>query len=221
MIKAIVFDFDGTILDTETPDYHCWRTLFENHGSELEHEVWCQVVGTTWDHFNPFDHLEKKIGRPVNREELRELHKQKFHELVTKQVPMPGVESVLATAQELGLKLAVASSSQRYWVEGHLDRLGLIHHFEVLMTADDVERVKPDPALYTQAVAALGVKPAEAIAFEDSLNGVKAAKAAGIYCIAIPNSVTHKMDFSQADHRVNSLSELDIQAILGGLTSSR
>ncbi len=218
MVKAIIFDFDGTILDTETPDFHCWQSVFEDHGSQLEHDVWCQVVGTTWDHFNPFDYLEEKIGRQVDREDIHKIHKQKFHELIAREVPMPGVESALATAQELGLRLAVATSSQRYWVEGHLDRLGLLQHFEVLMTADDVERVKPDPALYVQTLKALGVEAAEAVAFEDSVNGVKAAKAAGIYCIAIPNSVTHRMDFSHADHRVSSLSELDIKEILARLT---
>lgn len=220
MVKAIIFDFDGTILDTETPDFHCWQAMFEDHGSELERDIWCQVVGTTWDHFNPFDYLEQKIGRSVNRDDLHQLHREKFHELVAKQVPLPGVESVLATAQELGIKLAVASSSQRSWVEGHLDRLGLLQHFSVTKTADDVERVKPDPALYTEALKALDVVASEAIAFEDSVNGVKAAKAAGIYCIAIPNSVTQNLDFSHADHKVGSLSELDIRKILETLSAN-
>lgn len=214
MLKAIIFDFDGTILDTETPDFQCWQSIFSDHGSELEQEIWCQVVGTTWDHFNPFDYLEEKIGRRVNRDDLHKLHREKFHEMIVAQAPLPGVESALMSARELGLKLAVASSSPRYWVEGHLDRLGLLKHFEALKTADDVTDVKPDPALYTQALEALGVKSTEAIAFEDSVNGVKAAKAAGIYCIAIPNSVTQNLDFQHADCTMESFAECDIGNLL-------
>jgi len=214
MIKAIIFDFDGTILDTETPDFECWQAVFSEHGSELEREVWCQVVGTTWDHFNPFDYLETKIGRQIDRDSVQQLHRKKFHEMIATKVPLPGVESALATAQELGLRLAVASSSRLDWVDGHLRRLGLRDHFEVIRTADDVEKVKPDPALYLSALKGLGVNAHEAIAFEDSVNGVKAAKAAGIYCVAIPNSVTYHMDFQHADHRINSLTEFDIRRTL-------
>ena len=214
MIKAIIFDFDGTILDTETPEFHSWQAVFEDHGSELEHEMWCQVVGTNWDHFNPFDYLESKIGRTVDRSSVRSIHRKKCLEMVALQVPLPGVESALATAQELGLKLGVASSSPREWVEGHLERLNLLQHFSVVKTADDVESVKPDPALYTLALQALGVLASETIAFEDSVNGVKAAKSAGIYCVAIPNEVTKHMDFQHADHRFDSLSEFDIRDML-------
>lgn len=124
------------------PEFHSWQAVFEDHGSKLEHEMWCQVVGTNWDHFNPFDYLESKIGRPVDRDFVRSMHRKQCLEMVAKQVPLPGVESALATARELGLKLGVASSSPREWVEGHLDRLNLLRHFSVVKTADDVEKVK-------------------------------------------------------------------------------
>lgn len=215
MLKAIIFDFDGTILDTETPDFHCWQSTFQDHGVELEQEVWCQVVGTTWDTFNPFDYLEGKIGTSVNRDDLHRLHREKFHDMIATQVPLPGVEAVLAAAEELGLKLAVASSSRLDWVSGHLERLGLLKHFHVIKTADDVELVKPDPALYVQALQDLDVGAAEAVAFEDSVNGVKAAKAAGIYCVAIPNTVTRNLDFQHADKIFNSLEQCDIRQLQG------
>jgi HAD superfamily hydrolase (TIGR01509 family) len=127
---------------------------------------------------------------------------------------MPGVEAALAAAREIGVRLAVASSSQRYWVEGHLQRLGLLEHFEILKTADDVEKVKPDPALYLQTLEALGVAASETVAFEDSVNGVKAAKAAGIFCVAVPNAVTRNLDFQHADLQISSLLECDITNIL-------
>lgn len=213
MIKGIIFDFDGTILDTETPDFHCWQKLFKDHGGELAQEDWCKVVGTTWDVFNPFDHLESQIGRPVDRDELWQAQKKIFHEMVEKQSCLPGVESLLAAAKEAGLKLAVASSSGRPWVEGHLKRLGLLDYFPVLKTAENVAKVKPDPALYVEALKALELEPHEAVALEDSVNGVRAAKAAGIYCVAIPNSVTAALDFSAADAVWASMAEGDLERL--------
>lgn len=215
MIKGLVFDFDGTILDTETPDFECWKQLFSDHGCELAQEDWCKVVGTNWDVFNPFDHLESKIGRAVDRDVLFEEQKRIFRELVKQQAPLPGVEAMLASAREMGLMLAVASSSGREWVEGHLERLGLLEYFSVVKTAEDVEKVKPDPALYKKAVAALGIEPFEAIAFEDSLHGVKAAKAAGLYCFAVPNSVTANLDFSHADGVWTTLEGCNLNEVLG------
>ncbi len=214
MLKAMIFDFDGTILDTESADFHCWQSTFRDHGAYLEQEIWCQVVGSTWEHFNPFDYLEGQIGRTVDRDDLQRLHREKFHKMITAHVPLPGVEALLASAEEMGLKLAVASSSHLEWVGGHLERLGLLKHFSVVKTADDVERVKPDPALYLQALGALGVQATEAVAFEDSVHGVKAAKAAGIFTVAVPNSVTRNLDFSLADKVVGSLEECDVQGLL-------
>lgn len=210
MIKALIFDFDGTILDTETPDYHCWQAIYNDHGTELPLQIWCQVVGTTWDAFNPLDHLEELIGRPINRDQIRESHREQFHRHVSEARPMEGVENLLAAAREAGLRLAVASSSRLPWVQGHLDRLGLLHYFEVLKTADDVERVKPDPALYIAALQALQLSPEEAIALEDSVNGVKAARAAGLHTIAIPNSITSQLDFTHANVKLSSLLHLDL-----------
>lgn len=217
MIKAVIFDFDGTILDTETPDYTAWQSVFADHDCELEKEIWGQVIGTNWDVFNPFDYLEQKTGKQINRDELHLVHRNRFHEMIEKQVPLAGVESALATFKEMGLTMAVASSSSRQWVTGHLARLKLLEYFSAVKTADDVERIKPDRALYREALKELRVEPSEAIAFEDSVNGVKAAKAAGIYCIAVPNSVTSHMDFQQADHRVVSLMDFDIKKMLADL----
>lgn len=219
MIKGIIFDFDGTILDTETPDFHCWQKLFEDHGCELAQEDWCKVVGTTWDVFNPFDHLESQIGRSVDRDELWRAQKEIFHGLVEKQAPLPGVEAMLRAAKEAGLKLAVASSSGRPWVEGHLKRLGLLEYFPVLKTAEDVAKVKPDPALYVEALNALELEPHEAVALEDSVNGVLAAKAAGLYCVAIPNSVTAALDFSVADTVWQTLDGADLDRLVACRTA--
>jgi len=129
-------------------------------------------------------------------------------ELIEQQPPMPGVEALIAAAQHAGMGLAVASSSSRVWVEGNLNRLGLRQHFQAVRTADDVERVKPDPALYRLAAGSLGTQPDQTLAIEDSRTGMLAAQGAGLRCLVVPNSVTQFSDFSQADLRLASLADL-------------
>ena len=99
---------------------------------------------------------------------------------------MPGVLDYLRDAHRLGLKVGLASSSSCAWVEGHLVRLGLREYFDCVRARDDVSITKPDPALFLSAVETLGVQPCEAIAFEDSRNGLIAARRAGLHCVAVP-----------------------------------
>jgi putative hydrolase of the HAD superfamily len=131
--------------------------------------------------------------------------------------PLPGVVERLQEAASRGLPLAVASSSGRDWVEGHLGRLGLRDHFAQLRCKEDVPRVKPDPALYRAAAAALGVAPGEALAFEDSPNGTAAARAAGMACVAVPGPMTAGLDFAGAALRMASLAERSLDQILAAL----
>ncbi|ANC75855.1 hypothetical protein ABE65_003110 [Fictibacillus phosphorivorans] len=213
MIKALVFDFDGTILDTETQHYNAFQELYQEHGSDLPLEVWGECIGTHSD-FNPYEYLERQIDQKLDHEVLRAKKTERALALIAEQRELPGIIDYLEAAKELGLKVGLASSSSRKWVEEHLDRIGLKHHFEVIKTADDVERVKPDPALYLEAVKGLHVKPHEAIAFEDSVNGSMAAKRAGLYCVAIPNPVTKHMAFSDVDHQMGSLAELNLASLI-------
>ncbi|GGB66598.1 HAD family hydrolase [Fictibacillus barbaricus] len=213
MIKALVFDFDGTILDTETQHYHAFQELYREHGSDLPLEVWGECIGTHSD-FNPYEYLEKQIKKKLDHEELRAKKTERVLALISEQKPLPGIEDYLKAAKDLGLKVGLASSSSRKWVEEHLNRIGFLHHFEIIKTADDVENVKPDPALYLEAVKALGVKPHEAIAFEDSVNGSAAAKKAGLYCVAIPNPVTKHMKFNDVDHQMETMAELELAALI-------
>jgi HAD superfamily hydrolase (TIGR01509 family) len=213
LIKALVFDFDGTILDTETQHYKAFQEMFQGHGSELPLEVWGECIGTH-SGFNPYEYLEKQINKKLNHDELRAKKTERAIALIKKQKTLPGIENYLKVAEELGLMIGLASSSSREWVMEHLERIGLSHYFEVIITADDVEKVKPDPSLYIKAVKELGVKPEEAIAFEDSVNGSIAAKKAGLYCVAIPNPVTKHMQFEDVDHQVESIAELELAALI-------
>lgn len=214
-MKALIFDFDGLIVDTEGPDYISWQEVYRQHGEELPLEMWSKVIGGDSSlGFEPHDYLEELIGKPVNRETIWVNRRKSYLEQLEAQPVLPGVRTYLKEAQSLGLKLAVASSSPRSWVEGHLIRIGLNDFFDVICTSDDVEKVKPDPALFTLAAQKLAVNPHEAIVFEDSRNGMIAAKQAGMYVVVVPNPLTKNMDFDQADLILESLAELPLKELL-------
>ncbi len=214
MIKALVWDFDGLIVDTETPEYRCWCEIYRIHGYELPLSVWSPCVGSGREVFDPHRYLEMRIGRKLDREALRAERTRRYRELVEAQPVLPGVRTYLDDARRLGLRIGLASCSRRETLREHLSRLGLIACFDHMVCGDDVSRLKPDPALYLAALRALGIRAAEAIALEDSPNGVLAAKDAGIFCVAVPNPVTRSLAFPGADLRLASLDELPLQRLL-------
>ena len=213
MIKALVFDFDGLILDTELPIYSSWLEVYAAHGVELPFDRWVQIVGSTNVAFHPQKHLEESLGRPLPELVLQERIRRRT-ELVLAESIRPGITELIDAARARGVKLGVASSSTREWVGGHLDRLGLRPHFECLTCRDDVEHPKPWPDVYVAAVECLGVAPHEAVAIEDSPNGIRAAKAAGLFAVGVPNSVTAGLDLSAADLRTDSLALITLDHLL-------
>lgn len=214
-MRALVFDLDGLILDTESSDFVAWNQVYCELGLVLPRERWLSAIGTDSSGFHPLKHLGELLGPSLDVEALQRRRRVVRDELVEALVPLPGVVDTLASARRLGLRTGVASSSPRSWVEGHLQRLGLLGRFEALRCSDDVERVKPDPALYLAAVEALGVHACEAVAFEDSPHGVAAAKAAGLFCVAVPGPMTRGLDFGAADLVLDSMAELKVERILG------
>ena len=213
MIRAIVFDFDGLILDTEEPVYRSWLEVYRAHGEELPFERWVQIVGSTTTGFHPQHHLEERLGRPLPKEVL-DRRVGRRTEMILAQAVLPGVAQHLEAARQMGLKLGVASSSTREWVAGHLARLGIVDRFECMRCRDDVAHAKPEPDLYIAVLECLGVAAAEAIAIEDSPHGVAAAKRAGMRCVAIPNSITARLDLTHADIVLGSLAELTLRDLL-------
>ena len=211
-ITALIFDFDGTILDTETPEFESWCAEFTAHGTTLTLDWWSACIGTAGA--DPYDHLEASIGRSVDRAAIRARRRALHQALIEHQQPRLGVVHWITTARETGLSLAVASTSHRTWVHGHLDRIDLLASFDHLACGDEVERVKPAPDLYQLALRRLGVTSGQAIAIEDSPTGVAAAKAAGLFCIAVPNPLTAPLDLSAADMRLASLAELPLAEAL-------
>jgi HAD superfamily hydrolase (TIGR01509 family) len=214
MIRALIFDFDGTILDTELPEFQSWQEIYTAHGCELPFATWAIGIGTTNSEFDPYNFLETQYGQAIDREQIRLRYRERFAELIKLQTVLPGVENYLEEAKQLGLKIGLASSSSQEWVRGHLGRLDLEHYFDCLKCADDVKLTKPDPELYLAALTALEVEPEEALALEDSPNGITAAKRAGIFCIAIPNPMTGQLSLDHADLKLTSLAELSLQELI-------
>ncbi|TME94789.1 MAG: HAD family hydrolase [Chloroflexi bacterium] len=212
LIRAFVFDFDGLILDTEEPIYRSWLEVYQAHGEELPFERWIQTVGSSNAAFDPRGHLEERLGRPLDAEVLEQRIKRRA-ELILAQAVLPGVVELVTAARAAGLKVGVASSSSRDWVTGHLERLAILHQFDCVRCRDDVPAVKPAPDLYLSVLACLVVPADQAIAIEDSSNGVSAAKAAGMRCVAVPNPITSGLDLSHADLVLPSLTGISPQSL--------
>lgn len=213
MIKALIFDFDGLILDTEKADYLSWKETFEKYDVELPLSLWHSYIGTIG--FDVYKLLEEKVGRSLNREVVREFRKARDNEIIAGESILPGVEQYLAEAKEAHLRIGLASSSNHDWVDAHLQRLGLIDWFEVICCRDDVNnQAKPDPAVYQFAVKQLGVAPESTLALEDSPVGVAAAKGAGLRVTVIPNQMTKDLDLSQADFRLNSMADMPLAQLI-------
>lgn len=215
MIRALVFDFDGLIVETETPALVSWQEIFREYGQELTHERWEENVGRG-ERIDIVGLLEQLSGRSLDAKALTARRRARHVEMVEAQPILPGVLRCIADARDLGFRLAVASSSSRRWVAGHLERIGLARHFDAVRCRDDADVGvgKPDPAVYLAALRALGVQANEAIAFEDSPRGVQAARNANIFVVAIPNDVTRRMGDAGADLTLHSLADMTLAEIV-------
>ena len=209
---VLVFDFDGTIADTEMPLFVAWSELYAQHDVPLDLEWWQSIIGTD-DDVDPFAELEAALGRaldPALNDERRARRDALIHEAGLR----PGISRWLDDAERLGVPVGIASSSPPDWVEHHLSRLGLRDRFACLACADGVIPGKPDPTSYRHVVEQLGGSPALSVAVEDSPNGVRAAVAAGLYTIAVPHDLTRALDLSEADEIHDSLDDLSLELVL-------
>ncbi|HEX4690607.1 MAG TPA: HAD family phosphatase [Solirubrobacteraceae bacterium] len=212
-VRAILLDFDGTMLETESASYGSWRELLDEHGYELTPEAWSAAVGTIGG-VDPLELLEEHLGTDVDRDVLEDRAKRRHHQLLEQERLRPGIEQLVDEARDRGLHVAVVTSASERWVRGHLARLGLYDDIEVVAADGDADRAKPHPLLYREAAALLGVDAAAAVAVEDSPNGVKAARAAGMQVIAFPNPITEAMDLGEADAIVADLDGLGLDGFL-------
>jgi HAD superfamily hydrolase (TIGR01509 family) len=219
-IRAFLFDFDGLILDTESPSRAGWQMVYREHGHELPADLWATLVGTTHAPWSPIEHLEELVGAPLERDALNERRYAYELSLIEAEELRPGIVEYIAAAHMHGLKRAIVSSSSRRWVDMHIKRFEEAAGWDAICTADgDPARAKPSPTLYVEALRLLEVDAAEAVAFEDSPHGVRAAKAAGIFTVAVPNEVTRDLglDEAGADLLLDSLADLPPDDLLGRL----
>jgi HAD superfamily hydrolase (TIGR01509 family) len=219
MIRAVVFDFDGLILDTEGPVYTAWAEAFDAYGcAPLTLDDWAAEIGTSGE-VDTIGLIQARATLPLDLDEMHERRRARRDALLAQEAARPGVHAWLDAADALGLAVAIASSSPPEWVHTHLDRLELRTRFAHLSCFEVGLNAKPAPDLYLAACRALGVAPNEAIAVEDSPNGVTAAKRAGLFCVAVPNPITAQLDTSHADLELQSLEEVSLPDLVARLAS--
>ncbi len=215
MIKALILDFDGLIMDTESPEVDGWKAIYAEYGQEFPLQVWIrEVVGASAANFDPAAYLATVTGRSID---IPALHARARTQRLQKQSrlsALPGVNDYVRTARRLGLRLAVASSSGHAWVEGYLQQLGLCADFEAIICREEVRRVKPDPELFLRTLEALKLRADEVLAFEDSPNGVLAARRAGMRVVAVPNPITERGMIKGASLLLASLKEMPLEDLL-------
>lgn len=212
MLQALLFDFDGVILDTETPLFAAWEHTFHHYGAvPIGLDEWVASVGLHDDDprmLDPIGRLRSMLSQLPDDAEIQAVRRRFRDDLLDSSPVRSGVEGLLAQCHELEIAAAIASSSPLDWIERHLRPRGLLSKFGSYSCAGGGVPGKPDPAVYLNAARALGVQPKECLAIEDSLHGVAAAKAAGMRCIAAPTQVTEHLHFDHADARVETLEEI-------------
>jgi HAD superfamily hydrolase (TIGR01509 family) len=216
MLKALIFDFDGLILDTETPEVLVWQDIYKEHGFELPVEEWEKTVGGYGiSSFDPAQNLSHLSQGRLDPSALKARYRREADTLIHANPILPGIMELIGSAKENGLKVAIGSSSPHSWVDTHAQRLDIYHHFDHIICQDDVApgRTKPHPDIYLKALETLQVDKTEAVVFEDSPNGVLASKRAGVFVVAVPNPLTAKMNV-QGDLTVSSLAELTLQDLM-------
>jgi HAD superfamily hydrolase (TIGR01509 family) len=214
-VDAVLFDFDGTLWDPESEIFRAHAEVFREFGHRLPREVWSSLVGTIG--FDLWTYLEELTGSPVDRRQAQQRLHHRQRELLGGLSSRPGVPGVLRAVDALGLSRGIVSNSTREWIARYARQCGIAEGWSTVQCADgDRSSAKPEPNLYVAALASLGVAPERAVAFEDSPSGVRAAKRAGIRCVAIPNSMTASLDLDEADLRFESFEQIDLPGILRG-----
>jgi HAD superfamily hydrolase (TIGR01509 family) len=216
-LAAIVFDFDGLIVDTETPGFVSWQEIYEEFGATLRIEDWRHATGYVGG-FDPAVHLEKILGRRLDWSRILPRREARNWELTVKASALPGIEELMDAAKERRLRIGVASNSGNGWVEDGLRRLGLRDYVDTVVARDMVVNPKPAPDIYLKTVQTLQVDPTNAVALEDSEPGCRSAKQAGLKAVAIPNQFSERQDLSIADLIVKSATELNVDRLAGLVT---
>ena len=209
MIRALIFDFDGLIVDTETPLIDSYADVHATHGVPFDRTLSLRNVGHADYAFDPWHGFSPHADRAALELDRRTRKDARLQ----RQPVLPGIVSLLDAAQAGGVRIGLASNSGHVWVESHLTRVGLLERFEFLACREDAPSPKPEPDLYRLVLNRFGLRGHEAIAFEDSHTGSLAAKRANVWVVAAPNSSTAHHDFTHADLQVTSLAEVTLESL--------
>jgi beta-phosphoglucomutase family hydrolase len=217
-IQAVIFDMDGTLVDTTELEYKAWHRMMQEQGVEFTHEEYIKALGAKGSEIvkNHLDWEEEAIQEILQNKEryFKELVAQHGLELI------PGVKKVLQDIQQIPLKMALATGASRKKLEFVLEKLPIAQYFDAMITADDTQIGKPDPEVFLNAAKKLGVAPDSCIVMEDARNGAEAAKRGGMLCIAI-TTTRGKDQLQQADLIVNGYDELDIRKFIDNLNKTK
>jgi HAD superfamily hydrolase (TIGR01509 family) len=213
-MKLLIFDFDGLIIETETLYYTVWQELLAEYGCPLEFGTWAHSIGAEAGTFDAHQYLVGTTGAEVDKDTLRAQHDTRFYPRLEQQGLRPGVMDYIKEAQRRDLILAIGSSAPSRWVEGNLVRFQLREAFAYFVCREHADRAKPAPDIFNAVLEQTDVSAEDAIVFEDSVNGVRAGKAAGIYTVAVPNSMTQSLNLSEADRIIGSMAEVSLSSIL-------
>lgn len=212
-IKALIFDMDGVIVDSEPLHLIAYQELFAKHELEYSEDENREFLGRK--DVEMAGVLIERYQLPYTNEELVSAKEHILSRLlVERAVARPGLLSTLESAQACGLLMAVASSATLPTIELVMDTLKIRQYFHNLSSGDEVPRGKPAPDVFLLAAKRLGIAPEHCLVIEDTLNGLRAALAGGMFCVAIPCDATRHQDHSEADLRLQSLHELDIRSMV-------
>lgn len=203
-LQAVVFDFDGTIFDTETVTYDAVADIYAAHSRHLDPVWWSTMIGTTVDATDvALERLADDVGLDVGFVMVET--RARIRELLLVSRPRPGVEALVKECQAADVPLAIATSAPRWWVEDHLANLGLLHDFPVLVPVDEVTFAKPHPEPYATACRLLNADPRWSVAIEDSAPGVQSAVAAGLFTLGVASHLTRESGLPHAHQQHDTL----------------
>ncbi|MGP4040955.1 HAD family hydrolase [Gracilibacillus sp. D59] len=217
MIKVIIFDFDGLVFDTETFELEAFQKLYGKYKLDFPIDEWLNAIGSSLM-FDPYEPLVMKFPA-ISKDNFRTERRKLYQEFLEGESPREGVVDYLRTAKQRGIKIALASSSTRSWINYYLNKLGIISYFDFICTSDDVENVKPEPDLYKKVLSNFEINPREAVVFEDSPNGSLASIRADIPCVIVPNKTTKSLLFDErVALRLNSMKDKKLDEVLEFIT---
>jgi len=213
--QAVIFDMDGVLVDSEPYHVQNEKLMFHKLGVDISDSEHARYMGTAtdvmWEQIIRDRNLKLDVAEITNQTIQQEIP---YFQSLDKMDPMPGLVNLLENLQEYGIPMAVASSSDKAIINIILDKSRLRKYFKHTVSSGEIGKSKPEPDVFLHAAKLLGVAPENCLVFEDSKNGIKAAKAAGMYCIAYSGGDSGNQDQTQADHRIADFNEIDVEMLL-------